>query len=265
MALLRHLAEDGRRILREVAIRQRETTIGRGDDNALIVAHPSVSRHHARLVSTPTGYRIVDDDSVNGVWVRNQRVQDGAIVPGEMFRVGDCLLQIVDEAASAPGPKPEPYAAPSAPAPRSGGGCGIWVALLVFLLAGGGCLGGVLLYVLRDRWMPLVSGGTSVSQRTDDGGATGSGGGAGSGAGGAVTPTCPNPEPRQCPWALPGGPTGSCLPGFCFDGGPDGSALCKQEDVPSGARRNDVLDVECGAGAKPVVDPCTGAIKSCRP
>src|SRR6266702_1139839 len=49
-----------------------ELTIGRKPDNTLVLSHPQVSAHHARLVREGGTYRILDLNSTNHVYVNNQ-------------------------------------------------------------------------------------------------------------------------------------------------------------------------------------------------
>ena len=49
-------------------------TIGRAPDNNVVLNHPQVSGHHARLEQVQNGYRILDLNSTNHVYVNAQRV-----------------------------------------------------------------------------------------------------------------------------------------------------------------------------------------------
>lgn len=63
-------------------------TIGRIPDNNLILSHPQVSGHHARLEQVPGGYRIVDLGSTNHVYVNGQRAGIQLLHPGDEIRIG---------------------------------------------------------------------------------------------------------------------------------------------------------------------------------
>ncbi len=58
-----------------------EATIGREDDNTLILLSKSVSRHHARLTDHEGRWFIEDRGSYNGTFVNDVRVQPGTQVP----------------------------------------------------------------------------------------------------------------------------------------------------------------------------------------
>ncbi|MDT0305725.1 DUF1707 and FHA domain-containing protein [Streptomyces sp. DSM 44917] len=64
-------------------------TIGRAPGSALRLSHPSVSRHHAQLRGTGTGWLLRDLGSSNGTWVNARRVADAVPVgPGDQVRFG---------------------------------------------------------------------------------------------------------------------------------------------------------------------------------
>jgi hypothetical protein len=257
---LRVLSEDGSRIVREIPVATAEATIGRSSDNTVVLTHDSVSRHHARLQVRSRGYVIVDEDSANGVWVRNQRVVgSSALASGELFRVGDVLLQIVDDAApAAAAATPAAAPAPTASAPRAKSrGC--WAAVLLFLVASSCCGGGLVLYALRDHWMPLVSDGGSSASTDETPGPTAA-------PTAEPTPTpCPPPDAHLCPWTYkaPTTTASECPPGFCWDGGPTGSESCKQQHLAESSHRNQWREVYCDEGFIPVFSHCSNAIERC--
>ena len=67
-------------------------TIGRASDNRVVLNHPQVSGHHARLEQVPGGYRIVDLGSTNHVYVNGQRVSSQQLKPGDEVRIGPFKL-----------------------------------------------------------------------------------------------------------------------------------------------------------------------------
>ena len=66
-----------------------ELTIGAADGNDLRLTDPSVSRHHCVIESTPSGARLRDLGSTNGVVVGGCRVDTGLLAPGATLRLGD--------------------------------------------------------------------------------------------------------------------------------------------------------------------------------
>ncbi len=67
-------------------------TIGRAPDNDVVLDHPTVSNHHARL-SWSGGSLIVEDlSSANGTFVDGQQVTSARTRPGAELRMGQVLL-----------------------------------------------------------------------------------------------------------------------------------------------------------------------------
>ncbi|WP_405914893.1 FHA domain-containing protein [Streptomyces sp. NBC_00728] len=70
------------------------TTLGRGADSDVVLADASVSRRHARIVRTESGFRIEDLDSFNGTAVAGVDLHGGAahLADGTELSVGDVRL-----------------------------------------------------------------------------------------------------------------------------------------------------------------------------
>ncbi len=67
-------------------------TIGRLPDNTVMLNHPQVSAHHARLELAQGGHRIADLGSTNHVYVNAQRVTHYLLRDGDEIRVGPFRL-----------------------------------------------------------------------------------------------------------------------------------------------------------------------------
>lgn len=80
-------------------------TFGRAVDCSVVLNDELVSRHHAAIEPTPTGYRLVDTGSRNGVYVGDQRVAELALTHQARFRIGSTTFEFV-----APTPRGEPAA-----------------------------------------------------------------------------------------------------------------------------------------------------------
>jgi ABC-type multidrug transport system ATPase subunit/pSer/pThr/pTyr-binding forkhead associated (FHA) protein len=63
-------------------------TIGRAPDNNVVLNHPQVSGHHARLERTPNGYRLIDQRSTNHTFVNAKRVSTHDLRPGDEIHIG---------------------------------------------------------------------------------------------------------------------------------------------------------------------------------
>jgi hypothetical protein len=69
-------------------------TIGRSDENDVVLHDGRVSRRHARIVADGEGFAVVDLDSSNGTFVDGVRVTRRRLVPGETIVVGDTMLAV---------------------------------------------------------------------------------------------------------------------------------------------------------------------------
>lgn len=74
----------------EYALLKGEVSVGRGEDNDIVIPHASVSRTHARLARHDGAFELTDLNSTNGSYVNNQPVQGSMIVAnGSEVRFGD--------------------------------------------------------------------------------------------------------------------------------------------------------------------------------
>src|SRR5216683_4517796 len=69
-----------------------ELTIGRKPDNTLVLSHPQVSAHHARVVREGGSYRILDLNSTNHVYINNQLTTNSLLKLGDEIRIGPYKL-----------------------------------------------------------------------------------------------------------------------------------------------------------------------------
>jgi hypothetical protein len=97
--------EDGEE-LRTVPLSREWTRIGRSLAADIRFDDPTVSRRHALIVRQPDGVRLLDDRSLNGVFVNGARVDGKTLADGDEIIVGRyrlCFVQVAadDEAATA--------------------------------------------------------------------------------------------------------------------------------------------------------------------
>jgi len=72
-----------------------------GDDVDVCLDDPKLSRRHASVTRVGTIVEIQDHGSRNGTFVNGARVETSALAPGDIVRVGDTLLELVDAPAGA--------------------------------------------------------------------------------------------------------------------------------------------------------------------
>lgn len=74
----------------EYSLLKDEVSLGRGEDNDVVIPHPSVSRAHARLMRRNGLYELTDLNSTNGSFVNEQPVHGSIRVgSGSEVRLGD--------------------------------------------------------------------------------------------------------------------------------------------------------------------------------
>lgn len=72
------------------------TRIGRSLAADIRFDDPTVSRRHALIVRQPDGLRVVDDRSLNGVFVNGERVEWSALADGDEIVIGRHHLHFID-------------------------------------------------------------------------------------------------------------------------------------------------------------------------
>lgn len=76
----------------EYALNKPSLSIGRANDNDIVLNYPTVSAHHLQLEIAPGGVRVTDLNSTNGTQLRGQFIAPNspqAWQPGNILRVGD--------------------------------------------------------------------------------------------------------------------------------------------------------------------------------
>ncbi len=71
-------------------------TIGRANDNDIVIQDVLASRHHAFLVQTPLGTEIRDARSINGTFVNGVRVGSAVLSEGDVVTIGNIDLEFTD-------------------------------------------------------------------------------------------------------------------------------------------------------------------------
>ena len=79
-------------------------SLGAAPDNAIVVDHVSISRHHCALQVHRDGRIVVQDmGSTNGIWINARKITEGTVVPGECFHAG--MVKITVEGVTIPVPR----------------------------------------------------------------------------------------------------------------------------------------------------------------
>ena len=83
-----------------IALEREWTRIGRSLAADIRFDDPTVSRRHALIVRQPDGLRVLDDRSLNGVFVNGERVEWSTLADGDEIVIGRHHLHFVDVPAS---------------------------------------------------------------------------------------------------------------------------------------------------------------------
>ena len=81
---------------RTVALTREWTRIGRSLAADIRFDDPTVSRRHALIVRQPDGLRVLDDRSLNGVFVNGERVEWSTLADGDEIVIGRHHLHFLD-------------------------------------------------------------------------------------------------------------------------------------------------------------------------
>jgi len=72
-------------------------TLGRDPDCDMVLGGDLVSRHHVRLKEFKGGYFVKDLDSLNGIYINDQRVTQAELKAGDKLQIGDAVLTFLVE------------------------------------------------------------------------------------------------------------------------------------------------------------------------
>ena len=66
--------------------------VGRSRGCDVVMAQPTVSRHHLELRALDGAWLAVDLGSSNGTWLMGRRVGRARVIPGDELFLGDCAV-----------------------------------------------------------------------------------------------------------------------------------------------------------------------------
>lgn len=78
------------------------STLGRDNQNDIIINADSVSLVHARLIEKDGGYRVLNLLSTNGTWVNSKKVSDSPLRDGDSVCFGETEFLFQQTRAAAP-------------------------------------------------------------------------------------------------------------------------------------------------------------------
>lgn len=71
------------------------TTLGRGEENDIMVSDLKASRKHAEFVQTPTGWQVKDIGSANGLLHNGKATRDARVQSGDTLTFGETTLEFI--------------------------------------------------------------------------------------------------------------------------------------------------------------------------
>jgi len=80
-------------------LKTERTTVGRHDDNAFVIAEPSVSGHHCEILLRGSEVVVRDLNSTNGTFINSQQTAESVLKPGQILRLGQIELRLEDATA----------------------------------------------------------------------------------------------------------------------------------------------------------------------
>lgn len=78
--------------MQPIPLNGQRLTIGRTPDNTIVLNHPQVSGHHAVLEKVDEGYRVIDTNSTNHVYVNEQPIKSQLLHTSDELRIGPYRL-----------------------------------------------------------------------------------------------------------------------------------------------------------------------------
>lgn len=91
MLLVRRGPKAGSRYLLDQPV----TTVGRHPESDIFLDDITVSRRHAEIRRGESGYTVTDVGSLNGTYLNRERIDDGALVDGDLLQIGKFKLMFV--------------------------------------------------------------------------------------------------------------------------------------------------------------------------
>lgn len=77
----------------EFELAKASITLGRAMTNDIVLGDSRISRSHARLLCGPSGCRVIDLDSANGIRVNGNPVKQAELMPGDSLNLGNLHLR----------------------------------------------------------------------------------------------------------------------------------------------------------------------------
>jgi pSer/pThr/pTyr-binding forkhead associated (FHA) protein len=99
-------------VIKEIPITKEALTVGRKEDNDIVIDNPAVSGHHAKITLTGDTFFVEDLNSTNGVFVNEKKVLKSGLKNNDVIGIVKHALVFIDDRTGETVPAPEAAAAP---------------------------------------------------------------------------------------------------------------------------------------------------------
>jgi two-component system cell cycle response regulator len=86
-------SSDARQFGKRYVLERETLSIGRGQENLVVLDNDSVSRRHCRIERRSSNWYVVDLDSTNGTYVNDEIVKDYQLRRGDQVKIGDTIMK----------------------------------------------------------------------------------------------------------------------------------------------------------------------------
>lgn len=88
-------SSDQRQFGKRYVLGDEPLTVGRGQENRMVLDNDSVSRRHCRIERRNTSWYVVDLDSTNGTYVNDVQVTEYQMRRGDQIKIGDTIVKFL--------------------------------------------------------------------------------------------------------------------------------------------------------------------------
>ncbi len=88
-------SSDQRQFGKRYVLGDEPLTVGRGQENGIVLDNDSVSRRHCRIERRNTNWYVVDLDSTNGTYVNDQQLTEYQMRRGDQIKIGDTIVKFL--------------------------------------------------------------------------------------------------------------------------------------------------------------------------
>lgn len=88
-------------VIKEVAFDKPSVTVGRKDDNDIVIDNPAISGHHCKLTMEGGGYYVEDLESTNGTFVNEKKIKKSGLHNNDVVGLAKHALVFLNEAEAA--------------------------------------------------------------------------------------------------------------------------------------------------------------------